>query len=107
MTTSTWKTLPEYIRNTMTALLATAGLRAENLLVESDDASDTQRKTLTKREASRIAGVSIDTINRRIKDGSLRAKKIHPGRSGAVRIFRDSFDRWLNDGQPDGADSKR
>ncbi len=107
MTQSTWQTLPAHIRNTMTALLATIGLRAETLIVESDEASATQRKTLTKREASRIAGVSVDTINRRIKDGCLRTKKIHPGRSGAVRIFRDSFDRWLNDGQPDGADSKR
>lgn len=47
-------------------------------------------KFVTLPEASRLLGVSIDTLRRRIKDGSLPAVLL----AGKYRIRRDHLDGW-------------
>lgn len=95
-----WEKIPKAMREVVTTLLASAEISAEELFDEDEcGLFDGQPKFISKKQAAEIAGVSIDTINRRIKDGSLKVKKIHPGRNGAVRIFRDSFESWLKNNQ--------
>lgn len=71
----------------------------EKLPIESRDQleqfiNSTGRKALSLKEASQIIGVSVDTVRRAIKAGSLKAFQLN--RSGGIyRISTEEIDRFI------------
>ena len=55
------------------------------------------KKALSLREASQAIGVSIDTIRRAIKSGSIKAFQVN--RSGNYRIPVDEIERFIHGGK--------
>lgn len=55
------------------------------------------KSLLRRRDVAAIANVSIDTVDRAIKSGALRAFRLtgSGGPGGAIRIDRSDLDAWL------------
>ncbi|MEA4863606.1 MAG: hypothetical protein VB042_09905 [Victivallaceae bacterium] len=99
MITKMLERIPKEIRVAVEGLLKPFGMSLE-MLCRDEEHNDEEngRLLLTKNEAADKAAVSLDTINRLIKAGCFKIRKLTPGRNGAVRIVYKSFIEWLNNG---------
>lgn len=99
MNNSKWNSVPKPIRKAVGDLLTPFGINIDEIFGLNGELFTSGAKlTLTIKEAKEFAGVSRATIKRRLQDGSIQYKKVHPGRAGAVRILRSSFEAWLTSG---------
>lgn len=95
-----WKTMDDVDRDFIRRSLEKKGIDIEKILCQSfpnqrENICEPNEKFLTKKDAAQIAKCSISTINRLIKNGTIKATKLNQARQGAVRIFVVSFEAWL------------
>jgi excisionase family DNA binding protein len=50
---------------------------------------------ITRQQAAKILGVFVRTIDRRIKDGRIKAVKIGELKNSPIRIRKDDFEEYL------------
>lgn len=89
------KGVPENVAAAAVALLGPYAprLTVDGLqeVIQASGGVDEGTEWLTIGEAAEELKVHRATINRRIKDGTLKARKIGPGRGGAVRVSAHSL----------------
>jgi excisionase family DNA binding protein len=93
--------VPENVAAAVVALLGpyVPGLSVEGLCEALSSASDgVESEWLTIDEAAAELKVHRATVHRRIADGTLAARKIGPGRGGAVRVSARSLRTFVNEG---------
>ncbi len=94
-----WQQIPARTREYIKQELADRCIDIERLIAATEQGDDNvcspERKVITIKEASTIAGCHPSTITRRIKDGTLKIMKTHPSQQGGVRILLSSFLAWL------------
>ena len=95
------KLVPTNIREAVGTLLGSVGVDIAVLFDDPPESPDEKITVITKKRAAEIAGVSIATITRRMKEGCFAVKKINSKSNGTVRIFYSSFMAWLQEAKND------
>ena len=86
------KDVPAETMTSIKTLLKASGNTLEDIQVDNTSLQE----LLTIKETSVRLKCSIDTVKRRIRDGSLKAKKLKLARNGSVRILWSDVIEWLN-----------
>jgi hypothetical protein len=87
------KQVPKRTLEVIETVLKAEGYAMSDLINQNDCPAS---EFLTLRQTADRLVISIDTVKRRLKDGSFKGKKLHCSRNGSVRVLWSSVEDYLD-----------